>query len=144
MKTITVLNGPNLNLLGTREPEVYGSTSLQELEDRCRAWGTELGYEAYCRQSNHEGELIDLLHAAGRAGVTGVVLNAGGYTHTSVALRDAIAGIRPRVVEVHISNVHARDSFRRHSQIAAVCAGSISGLGLLGYKLAMLALVEGE
>lgn len=142
MKHIAIVNGPNLNLLGTREPEVYGRSGLSELEEQCRAWGAELGYEVACRQSNHEGEIIDWLHQADRDGLAGVVINPGGYTHTSVALRDAIAAIGVAVVEVHISNVHAREAFRHKSLIAPVCAGSISGFGVLGYKLAIRAIAD--
>lgn len=144
MKHISILNGPNLNLLGTRERDVYGNRRLADVEDLCRRWGEARGFEVQCRQSNHEGELIDWLHEAAREERAGVVLNAGGYTHTSVALRDAIAGIAVPVVEVHISNVHAREPFRHRSLIAPVCAGTIAGFGVLGYELAIHALAQRE
>lgn len=134
---ILVLNGPNLNLLGSREPEQYGSATLEELEERCRATAAALGARAECKQSNHEGQLIDWLHAAQGEGVTGVVLNPGGFTHTSVALRDAISAIRVPVVEVHLSNVLAREPFRHLSLTGAAAAGSIVGLGFAGYELAI-------
>jgi len=134
---ILVLNGPNLNRLGTREPETYGRQTLPELDAACEAWGAELGVIVECRQSNHEGDLLGWLHAAEGEGVTGIVLNAGGYTHTSVALRDAIAATDVDVVEVHLSNVHARESFRHHSYLTAVCVGSIVGLGAEGYRAAI-------
>ena len=134
---ILVLNGPNLDLLGTREPEVYGAMTLPELEGLCREWGRALDALVECRQSNHEGELIEWLHGADHEGVAAVVLNAGGYTHSSVALRDAIAAIVAPVIEVHLSNVHARERFRRRSLIAPVCAGTISGLGPAGYRAAI-------
>ena len=134
---ILVLNGPNLNLLGTREPDVYGKTTLRELEAQCEAWAADVGTKAQCRQSNYEGQLIDWLHGAAGEGATGVVINPGGLTHTSVALRDAVSGIATPVVEVHISNVHARESFRHHSYLSAVCAGTIAGLGLYGYEAAI-------
>ncbi len=139
---ISVLNGPNLNRLGKREPEIYGTTTLEELEADCEAWARELGYTAVCHQSNFEGQLVEWIHRAGDEGFDGVVLNAGAYTHTSVALRDAISSITVPVIEVHISNVHARESFRHHSYIAPVCKGSIAGLGFLGYKLAIQYLSE--
>ena len=142
MKHISVLNGPNLNLLGTREREIYGNLRLADLEDLCRRWGESAGFEVLCRQTNHEGELLDWLHAAAREERVGIVLNAGGLTHTSVALRDAISGIPTPVVEVHISNVHAREPFRHESLIAPVCAGTVTGFGILGYKLAIQALAE--
>ena len=142
MSAILVLNGPNLNLLGQREPDVYGHQRLADVEDLCVTWGEQLGLEVTCRQSNHEGVLIDAIQQAGRDGLAGVVLNAGGFTHTSVALRDAIAGVDVPVVEVHLSNVHAREAFRHVSMIAPVCAGSISGFGVVGYRLALLALAE--
>jgi 3-dehydroquinate dehydratase-2 len=138
---ILVLHGPNLNLLGTREPGVYGSLTMDDINSRCVALGEELGVEVRCSQSNHEGALIDALHDA-RTSVDGVIFNPGGYTHTSVALRDAIAAIGIPVVEVHLSNVYAREEFRNKSLVSAVCAGKISGLGWRSYTLALRALVE--
>jgi 3-dehydroquinate dehydratase-2 len=137
---ILVLNGPNLNLLGQREPELYGRLTLAELDQRCRAWAEELGTSAECRQSNGEGDLIDWVQGAAAEGASGVVLNAGGYTHTSVALRDAVAAIPLPVVEVHLSNVHARERFRHRSLLSPVCRGTITGLGALSYKAALVAL----
>jgi len=134
---ILVLNGPNLNLLGRREPEVYGQTTLAELEDLCRHAGRDAGVEVTCRQSNHEGVLIDWLQGAVEDGASGVVFNPGGLAHTSVALRDAIASIPVPVVEVHLSNVHARERFRHHSLTAAACAGVVAGFGPAGYRLAI-------
>ena len=141
MASVLILNGPNLNMLGKREPGHYGSASLADVEDLCKATATELGLNASCMQSNHEGTLIDALHAADEIHA-GVVLNAGGFTHTSVALRDAIAAIKKPVIEVHISNIHAREPFRHKSLIAPVCIGSIAGLGTQGYALAIRALAE--
>lgn len=137
---ILVLNGPNLNLLGRREPEVYGRETLEELDRRCAEWGQELGFSVECRQSNHEGVLIDWLHGAEGEGARGVILNAGGLSHTSVALRDAVAGISVPVVEVHLSNVHARETFRHVSMLAGACRGSISGFGPFSYQAALVAL----
>ena len=138
---ILVLNGPNLNLLGTREPAVYGHTTLAEVEALCRAAAAERGAEADCRQTNHEGVLIDWIHAAGvqhRAGeLAGVVFNAGAYTHTSLALHDAIKGSGVPVIEVHISNVHAREAVRHHSFISPAAAGIGVGFGIDGYVLAI-------
>lgn len=143
---ILVLNGPNLNLLGAREPAVYGSTTLADVEALCRATAQRLGAEAECRQSNHEGALIDWIHEAGaahRAGqLAGVVFNAGAYTHTSVALHDAIKGAGVPVIEVHISNVHAREAFRHHSYLSPVAAGIVVGFGVEGYALAIEGLVR--
>ena len=139
---ILVLNGPNLNLLGRREPDVYGRATLADLEAACVETGRDLGVDVVCRQSNHEGQLIDWLHGAAGDGATGIVLNPGGYTHTSVALRDAIAGIDTPVVEVHLSNVHAREGFRRRSLTAGVCVGSVAGLGVAGYGLALRYLLQ--
>lgn len=138
---ILVLHGPNLNLLGTREPEIYGSMTLQEINTRLIELGRSLGVDIKCQQSNHEGTLIDALHD-GRTWADGVVFNPGGYTHTSVALRDAITAIGIPVIEVHLSNVYAREEFRRQSLISPVCRGKISGLGWKSYALALRALAE--
>ena len=140
--TILILNGPNLNLLGTREPETYGRATLADLEADLRAAFPGVTFAFF--QSNHEGALIDRLHEAHREGVGGVVFNPGGFTHTSVALRDAVTAIDPPVVEVHLSNVHAREEFRHRSLLAPVCAGQISGLGMAGYHLAVRYFVEGH
>jgi 3-dehydroquinate dehydratase-2 len=141
MKTIMVLNGPNLNLLGQREPAVYGSHTLADVAGLCREACARHGMALDFRQSNHEGVLLEALHEAGAAqaaGVlAGVVLNAGAYTHTSVALHDAIKGASVRVIELHISNVHAREPFRHHSFIAPAAVGVIAGLGVHGYALAI-------
>jgi 3-dehydroquinate dehydratase-2 len=141
MTSILVLNGPNLNLLGTRQPEVYGRTTLQDVEAMCVDWGKAAGLDVTCVQSNHEGVMIDAIHTAkGKHG--GIVLNAGAYTHTSVALRDAIASVELPVVEVHLSNIHARETFRHHSHIAPVALGQIAGFGAQGYDLAIQALAK--
>ena len=136
-KSVYVLNGPNLNLLGTREPETYGRATLKDVERLCRERATlhKLGVEF--RQSNHEGDLIDWIHEAGAKKAVGIVLNAGGYTHTSVSIRDAIAAVNIPVVEVHISNIFARDCFRHHSHIAPVARASLCGFGIEGYGLAI-------
>lgn len=139
MPSILVLNGPNLNLLGTREPGVYGHATLSDIRALCEAAGARHGHPIDFRQSNHEGVLIDALHAA-RGDHAGVVLNAGAYTHTSVALRDAISAIALPVVEVHLSNIHAREPFRHRSLIAPVALGMICGFGPQGYALAIDAL----
>lgn len=136
MKQILVLHGPNLNLLGTREPEMYGRLTLAGINEKLAALGQQLGVEIRPLQANSEGALIDALHAA-RAWADGVIFNPGGYTHTSVALRDAVAAIGLPVIEVHLSNVHARESFRRHSYIAPVCVGSITGFGWRSYAVAL-------
>ena len=139
---IWVLNGPNLNRLGKREPEVYGRDTLADLEARWQTLAIELGVALRCEQSSFEGALIDWLHEAEDAGAVGVVLNPGGFTHTSVALRDAIASVQVPVVEVHLSNVHAREPFRHRTLVGAVVVGTISGLGAAGYELAIRSLVE--
>lgn len=138
---ILVLHGPNLNLLGAREPEVYGSMTLDEINTKLIELGKSLEAEVKCRQSNHEGALIDALHDA-RTWADGVVFNPGGYTHTSVALRDAITAIGIPVIEVHLSNVYAREEFRYKSLISAVCKGKVVGLGWRSYTLGLRALIE--
>ena len=139
MISILVMHGPNLNLLGEREPEVYGRLSLAEIDRRLVEEGQKLGLEVRTFQSNSEGSLIDALQDA-RNWAKGIVFNPGGYTHTSVALRDAVAGIVIPVVEVHLSNIHAREEFRRESIIAPACAGSIAGFGWRSYLLGLTAL----
>lgn len=139
MPSVFVLNGPNLNLLGTREPATYGSETLADLETRLQSLCEARGIELLFRQSNHEGELVAWIHDAGAANAP-VILNAGAYTHTSIALRDAITAAQANVVEVHISNVHAREHFRHRSTISAVARGVILGFGLRSYELALEAL----
>ncbi|MCC1492652.1 type II 3-dehydroquinate dehydratase [Cognatishimia sp. F0-27] len=141
MRKMLILNGPNLNLLGLREPEIYGHRTLANVEALCVAHGERLGVSVRCVQSNHEGALVDEIHAA-RGTVDGVVLNAGAYTHSSIALHDAIAGTQVPVVELHLSNIHARESFRHQSFIAPVAIGMICGFGVRGYTLAMDALLS--
>lgn len=147
MKKVLVLNGPNLNLLGTREPAQYGTTTLADVEAMCRQAGERLGYEVECFQSNWEGALIDRIHEAGRdwkqGSVLGCVFNPGALTHTSVALHDAIKGVDGLpVVECHISNVHAREAFRHHSFISPAAAGIVVGFGVQGYVIALEALAR--
>jgi 3-dehydroquinate dehydratase II len=138
---ILVLHGPNLNLLGTREPEVYGLMTLGDINNKLIELGKELGADIQCVQSNHEGALIDALHQA-RTSMDGVIFNPGGYTHTSIALRDAVSAIQIPVIEVHLSNVYAREEFRHVSMISAVCKGKIVGLGWRSYMLGLRALVD--
>jgi 3-dehydroquinate dehydratase II len=133
---ILVLNGPNLNMLGKREPEIYGKESLADIEKGIIRKGAELGLDVECRQSNHEGELVQLIQEA-REQCGFIILNAGGYTHTSVAIRDAIASSEVPTIEVHLSNIHAREEFRHHSMTASLCVGQISGFGSFGYLLAL-------
>jgi 3-dehydroquinate dehydratase-2 len=146
VRTVLVLNGPNLNLLGTREPAVYGTATLADVEKLCRQEAGRYGLDVEARQSNHEGELVDWLQEAARAyaegRLVGVVLNAGAFTHTSLALRDAISGTGVPTVEVHVSNVHAREGFRHHSYLSAVAAGIVIGFGVEGYALAIAGLAS--
>jgi 3-dehydroquinate dehydratase II len=137
MKKILLLNGPNLNRLGKREPGIYGVKTLKDLEDRMVALGNESKMEIICFQSNHEGDLIDKIHEAEDNGVDGIIFNPGAFTHYSYAIRDAIAGINCPVIEVHISNVYEREAFRHKSVIAPVSKGQIAGFGLMGYELAL-------
>jgi 3-dehydroquinate dehydratase II len=137
---ILILNGPNLNLLGRREPEKYGTTTLEAVLTDLRSSFPDAEIDDL--QSNHEGVLIDRIHAAATDGTSGVVINAGALTHTSIALRDAISAVTIPFVEVHITNIHAREAFRHHSYLAPVCAGQISGLGTAGYQLAVLYLLD--
>lgn len=136
MNSLLILNGPNLNLLGTRQTEVYGNTTLAEVETLCATKAKACGCEVSCFQSNHEGELVEAIHAA-RGVHDGIVLNAGAYTHTSVALMDAISSVSIPVVELHLSNIHAREEFRHKSFIAPVAVGQICGFGPKGYELAI-------
>jgi 3-dehydroquinate dehydratase II len=139
MTTVFVLNGPNLNLLGRREPQIYGSTTLADVEKLVREKAEALGAAVTFRQSNHEGHLVDWIHEAGAQGA-GIIINAGAYTHTSVALLDALNAAELPVVEVHLSNIYKRESFRHHSYISAAAVGVIAGLGSHGYLLALQAL----
>jgi len=134
---IYVLNGPNLNLLGVREPEIYGADTLDDIAGRLEGRATQLGVALDIRQSNHEGHLIDWLHEAQAKGAKAVLLNAGGFSHSSVALHDAVRAIAVPVIEVHLSNPQARESFRRHSLVGSAAAGTIAGFGALGYELAL-------
>ncbi len=140
MVAVHVLNGPNLHLLGTREPATYGAVTLAGVEERLKARAQAAGVEFVFRQTNYEGELVTFIQQAGLAGA-GVIINAGAYTHTSVALRDAIKGTDALAIEVHVSNVHAREEFRHHSYMAPVCVGVICGFGVASYDLAFDAIV---
>ena len=139
MSKLLVINGPNLNLLGLREPEVYGSTTLADLEAQCTQAALSLGHELAVYQNNSEGALVERIHAARSEGIAFVVINPGAYTHTSVALRDALLGVAIPFIEVHISNVHGREAFRQHSYLSDIAFGVITGLGIQGYELALRA-----
>jgi 3-dehydroquinate dehydratase-2 len=141
---ILVLNGPNLNLLGTREPAVYGSRTLADIERELTAQATAHGAELFCFQSNHEGALIDRIHAARAEGIDFILINPGAFTHTSIALRDALAAVEIPFIEVHLSNIHRRESFRHHSYLADLAEGSIVGLGAAGYRLALEFVLTGR
>lgn len=134
---ILILHGPNLNLLGRREPEIYGRTTLVDIHSAMEARGRAAGVQIESYQSNSEGELIDRVQAAGAEGIEFIIINPGGYTHTSVALRDALAGVAIPFIEVHLSNIHARESFRHHSYFSDIAVGVICGLGAQGYELAL-------
>ena len=140
MATIYILNGPNLNLLGTREPDIYGHATLADVEKLCRATAQRFDLAIEFRQSNHEGEIIDWIQEAGRTGAAGVVLNPAGFTHTSVAIHDAIKSIEAPTIEVHISNIFARESWRKRSYVALVAKASLCGFGIDGYALAITGL----
>ncbi|MBS0542802.1 MAG: type II 3-dehydroquinate dehydratase [Proteobacteria bacterium] len=137
MNKVLVINGPNLNLLGTREPHIYGSTTLADVENGLRSQAQHLGLELDCFQSNHEGAIVDRIHQARLEGVKFVLINPGAYTHTSVAIRDAFGGVAIPFVEVHISNVHKRETFRHHSYLSDVAEAVMAGFGTLGYNLAL-------
>ncbi|MET0100559.1 MAG: type II 3-dehydroquinate dehydratase [Sedimenticola sp.] len=139
MATILVLNGPNLNLLGSREPEHYGSDTLQSIRERLEAMSGEAGHQLEFAQSNAEHELVDLVHTAQQKGTAFIIINPAAFTHTSVALRDALAGVSIPFIEVHLSNVYAREQFRKHSYFSDIAEGVISGLGAQGYELALQA-----
>lgn len=138
---ICIFNGPNLDLLGVREPEVYGTTTLAEVEEMCRKKAAELGIEVEFRQTNHEGRLIDWLHEA-RESASGVVINPAAFTHYSYALREAVSAIGLPVIELHISNIYAREEWRAHSVISGVASGVVAGLGVKGYEVALEALFD--
>ena len=140
-KRVLILNGPNLNMLGIREPKTYGSQTLVDIKTMCKAEGKRLGLAVECRQSNREGELVEWIQQAyGKK--DGIIINPGGYSHTSVAIRDALSAVAIPTIEVHLSNIHAREEFRHHSYVSAVVVGVICGLGAAGYRLALEALSE--
>lgn len=138
-QTIHIINGPNLNLLGTREPEIYGTTTLADIEAMCEARAAAHGMQAVCFQSNDEGELVNTIQQA-RAQAAGLIINAGAYSHTSVAILDALQAVEAPIMEVHLSNIFAREEFRHHSYISGIAAGVICGLGAQGYEMAIDAL----
>ena len=141
---LLLLNGPNLNLLGTREPEVYGSTTLAYIEQRAALQASKAGANLSVFQSNHEGALIDRIQAASTEGVSAIVINPGGLTHTSVALRDALAGVAIPFIEVHISNIHQREPFRHHSYLSGIARAVLCGFGVDGYRLAIDHLLQAQ
>ena len=138
---VLVLNGPNLNLLGTREPDIYGAHTLKDVEALCRNTGAELGLEIAFRQSNHEGELVTWIQEA-RQSADAILINPAAYSHTSVAIHDALKAVGLPVAEVHLSNIHQREAFRHHSYVSAVAVGVICGFGITGYRLSLIALAE--
>jgi 3-dehydroquinate dehydratase-2 len=140
-RRLLLVNGPNLNLLGTRQPQIYGATTLAQIEQAVRVLAAELGFDVRAVQSNHEGELIDAIHAA-RADCAGIVINPAAFTHTSVALADALTAVELPVVEVHLSNIHKREAFRHHSYVSAVAEMVVAGAGPLGYELAVRFLAD--
>lgn len=140
-KKFLVIHGPNLNLLGLREPEIYGKDTLSDINNKIQKKASELNVSVECKQSNSEGIIIDWIHEANLQKISGLIINPGAYTHTSIAIRDALVGTRLPTIEVHLSNIHAREEFRKHSFIASVCLGQISGFGHLGYLLALEAIV---
>jgi 3-dehydroquinate dehydratase-2 len=142
MPDLLVINGPNLNLLGTREPDHYGQDTLASICQRLEQLASERGYSLDCVQSNAEAELIDRIHRAGQQGVQFILINPAAFTHTSIALRDALSGVNIPFIEIHLSNVHARESFREHSYFSDIAVGNISGLGALGYELALKAAID--
>ncbi|MER1984887.1 MAG: type II 3-dehydroquinate dehydratase [Solibacillus sp.] len=142
MEKYLILNGPNLNRLGIREPDKYGYETLDDILEKCKKVAAEYDAEVELRQSNHEGELIDWIYEAEDTGITGVVFNPGAYTHTSIALRDAVAAVKVPFIEIHITNIHNREEFRHHSMIVANCIGQITGLGTISYELALRKFLE--
>lgn len=141
MSHILILNGPNLNLLGSREPHLYGSQTLADIIDECQALAASLSITLTAKQSNHEGELIEWIHQA-RGTMDGIIINAGAYTHTSIAIRDALSAFEKPIIEVHLSNLYKREEFRHHSFISDIATGCIIGLGATGYRLALQAMKE--
>lgn len=139
MAQLLVINGPNLNLLGTREPDIYGAVTLTDIEARCLAVAEAFDHDLEFIQHNHEGALVDLIHEAGKYDVDFIIINPAAFTHTSVALRDAIKGVGIPCIEVHLSNIHCREAFRQHSYFSDIAVGTISGLGAIGYELAVIA-----
>ncbi len=142
MNKVLVLHGPNLNLLGTRQPEIYGHETLKDIDDALQERAAENGWEIACRQSNHEGELIDAIQAARFDGTTAIIINPAAYTHTSVAILDALNAFEGTVIEVHLSNVHRRENFRHHSYVSLRADGVIAGLGSQGYRAALEAVIR--